>query len=81
MTDEEANELLRNNEWSKWSDARGLLQEAAHIGWTAGYDHARRELLALVAAERVRWTEAVMGELDGNGQAQAIVAHATRPSA
>ena len=31
-----------------------------------------------VAAERERWTEAVMAELDGNGQAQAIVAYATR---
>jgi hypothetical protein len=28
--------------------------------------------------ERERWTEAVMAELDGNGQAQAIVAYATR---
>jgi hypothetical protein len=34
--------------------------------------------LATVAAERERWTEAVMAELDGNGQAHAIVAYATR---
>jgi hypothetical protein len=34
--------------------------------------------LAAVAAERERWTEAVMAELDGNGQAHAIVAYATR---
>ena len=27
--------------------------------------------------ERERWTEAVMAELDGNGQAHAIVTHAT----
>jgi hypothetical protein len=33
--------------------------------------------LAAVAAERERWTEAVMGELDGNGQARTIVAYAT----
>lgn len=33
---------------------------------------------AAVAAERERWTEVVMAELDGNGQAQAIVAYATR---
>ena len=33
---------------------------------------------AVTAAERERWTEAVMAELDGNGQAQAIVAYATR---
>ena len=33
---------------------------------------------AEVLAERERWTEAVMAELDGNGQAQAIVAYATR---
>lgn len=35
--------------------------------------------LAAVAAERERWTEAVMGELDGNGQARTIVAYATGP--
>ena len=29
-------------------------------------------------ADRARWTEAVMAELDGNGQAHAIVAYATR---
>lgn len=34
--------------------------------------------LAMIAAERERWTEAVMAELDGNGQAHAIVAYATR---
>ena len=33
---------------------------------------------AVQAAERARWTEAVMAELDGNGQAHAIVAYATR---
>jgi DnaJ-domain-containing protein 1 len=34
--------------------------------------------LEMQQSERERWTEAVMGELDGNGQAQAIVAYATR---
>jgi hypothetical protein len=38
------------------------------------YEAAR----ALLAAERERWTEAVMAELDDNGQAHAIVAYATR---
>lgn len=32
MTDEQANELLSNNDWAKWSDARDLLQTAAHMG-------------------------------------------------
>jgi hypothetical protein len=32
MTRQEADELLKNNDWSKWSDARELLQTAAHIG-------------------------------------------------
>ena len=31
-----------------------------------------------LAAEQARWTEAVMVELDSNGQAHAIVAAATR---
>lgn len=34
-------------------------------------------LRAELAAERERWVEAVMAELDGNGQARAIVAYAT----
>ena len=32
MTDEQADELLKNNDWAKWSDARELLMEAAHMG-------------------------------------------------
>ena len=32
MTDDRADELLKNNDWAKWSDARDLLMEAAHIG-------------------------------------------------
>ncbi len=63
MTDEQADELLRNNDWAKWSDARELVLIAAGLG---------------AAAERARWTEAVMAELDGNGQAHAIVAYAPR---
>jgi len=38
----------------------------------------RAALDAVRAEERERWTEAVMAELDGNGQAQAIVAYAIR---
>ena len=46
-------------------------------GWfTAGQMHAYAA--EQVAAERERWIEAVMAELDGNGQALAIVAYATR---
>ena len=42
-------------------------------------DHSTAEQMrAAIAAERARWTEAVMAELDGNGQANAIVAYATR---
>ena len=32
MTNEEADELLANNPWAKWSDARELLQQAAELG-------------------------------------------------
>lgn len=42
-------------------------------------DHYTAEQMrAAIATERARWTEAVMAELDGNGQAHAIVAYATR---
>ena len=47
------------------------------LAWPKGAPH-RAVLLGDVAAERARWTEAVMAELDGNGQAHAIVAYATR---
>jgi hypothetical protein len=32
LTDDEADEMLANNDWSKWSDARELLIDAAHVG-------------------------------------------------
>lgn len=61
MTDEQADELLRNNEWSKWSDARDLLQEAAHIGYLDAADELTRlraEVEALRAdAERLDWLQ------------------------
>lgn len=41
-------------------------------------ERLRAALDAVRAEERERWTEAVMAELDGNGQAQAIVAYAIR---
>lgn len=40
------------------------------------YDQAGLD--AAIASMRERWAEAVMAELDGNGQAHAIVAYATR---
>lgn len=42
------------------------------------YRYALAEVAKAVVTERKRWTEAVMAELDGNGQAHAIVAYATR---
>ena len=32
MTEEQADELLANSDWAKWSDARDLLLTAAHMG-------------------------------------------------
>jgi hypothetical protein len=32
MSGDEADELLKNNDWATWSDARYLLQTAADIG-------------------------------------------------
>jgi hypothetical protein len=50
-----------------------FLNNDTHPLYTA--DQMRAYAAAAVAAERALWTEAVMGELDGNGQALAIVAH------
>lgn len=41
-------------------------------------DQMRAYAAQAVAAERERWQDAVMLELDSNGQAHAIVANATR---
>ena len=68
------------------TDGLGPLPEYAHefrprwFGDDGGFTGAQMRIYALdaVAAERARWTETVMAELDGNGQAQAIVAYATR---
>lgn len=43
----------------------------------AAQAYAEALAAARVAQERERWTEAVMAELDGNGQAQAIVMYVT----
>lgn len=59
MTDEQANELLRNNDWAKVSDARDLLQHAAHLGYCEAANELtslRAEVEALRAdAERYRY--------------------------
>ncbi len=61
MIPEQADYLLKNNDWAKWSDARELLQTAAHIGgkntasdiahWLESQGHA--DLADIV---RKRWT-------------------------
>lgn len=43
----------------------------------AAHEDASGAILEAVAAERERWTEAVMAELDSNGQAEAIVRDVT----
>ena len=68
------------------TDGLGPLPEYAHefrprwLGDDGGFTGAQMRLYALQerAAERARWVDAVMAELDGNGQAHAIVAYATR---
>ena len=68
------------------TDGLGPLPEYAHefsprwFGDCGGFTGAQMRLYALQerAAERARWVEAVMTELDGNGQAHAIVACASR---
>lgn len=66
------------------TDGLGLVPARCNAG-TARFAHndatplwTEAEVRQMLAAERERWTEAVMGELDGNGQAHAIVAYATR---
>lgn len=54
MTDDEADELLQNNDWAKWSDARKLLQEAAHMGAMAERERCARIVEAVQGFEGVR---------------------------
>ena len=35
MSDDEADELLSNNSWTKWSEARELLQMVWNMGYVA----------------------------------------------
>jgi hypothetical protein len=56
MTDEEADELLLNNDWAKFSDARELLQTAAHLGAMA-----ERKLCDVLTDDMLRYAMAVMG--------------------
>ena len=65
---------------------RDLVKECG-LDWQRGYmplfdgDPTNRYAVlieAVVAAERKRWTEAAMTELDSNGQAHVIVTAATR---
>ena len=61
LTPEQADYLLENNDWAKWSDARFLLQVAAGMGekntasdiaqWLESQGHA--DLASIV---RKRWT-------------------------
>lgn len=43
MTNTEADELLSNNDWATWSDARALLQEVYMIGYRRGHDAGSEE--------------------------------------
>ena len=45
MTDKEAEELLDNNPWAKYSDARSLLKQAAALGAAAERKRLRGHLI------------------------------------
>lgn len=44
MTYEQADELLHNNDWAKWSDARELLLIAAGLGAAAERERCAQQL-------------------------------------
>ena len=68
--------------WLEAAMNAGFATYRGEDGWEFLTDQMRDMLAAfggaLVAAERKRWTEVVMTELDSNGQAHAIVTAATR---
>jgi len=52
LTDQEADKLLNENPWAKWSDARDLLLIAAEIGAAEEYDRIIGKLAdAFIEAE------------------------------
>ena len=54
-----------------WAAAPQHVKDMWLAAWTISASVTRED-------ERARWAEAVMTELDGNGQAHAIVVYATR---
>lgn len=54
MTDDQADELLKNNDWAKWSDARELLMEAAHMGAMDERKNLDAKLRRLASVEQQR---------------------------
>lgn len=61
LSNDEADELLRNNEWCKWSDARELLVEASTLGAAkqrkADTELIRQMLEALEQSHATLWEE------------------------
>ena len=50
MTDNEADDFMREHDWAKWSDCREMVQSA----YFAGQQSAEAKIAAKVAAERDR---------------------------
>lgn len=71
-------QLGKKMNFDQWCAAHGVYLNDNDNAAKAAKAMARRAWDASVAAERERWTAAVMTELDSNGQAHAIVVAATR---
>ena len=78
MTEVKPDGKLHLDGYFTWARRDGYVLDAKLPAEFALIENVRAALDAVRAEERERWTEAVMAELDGNGQAQAIVAYAIR---
>ncbi len=56
MTTFDPEELMRSQEWAKWSDCRDMVQEAHDIGYAAALEAQAARIAELEAdAARYRW--------------------------
>lgn len=52
MTDQEADEYLRNNDWCKWSDARWLLKQVANDAAVKARNEERQRIVDWLRVQR-----------------------------
>lgn len=77
LTDEDANDILKSRSWSKFSDARELLQDVYAMGQCSMREYAA----AAVAMEREKWKKVYRISIPTATMEQEIATHVRRAAA